>query len=1461
MAGRADGSILIDTKLDTSGIQQGFNQATKLAGTAGAAIAAALAAAGTAALKVGMDFSSGMSEVQAISGATGSDLAALTQKAKEMGATTKFSASQSAEAMKYMAMAGWNAEQMIDGLPGVMNLAAASGESLASVSDIVTDALTAMGLKAEDAGHFADVLATAASSSNTNVGMMGQTFKYAAPLAGALGFSIEDLSVAIGLMANSGIKGEQAGTALRSIFTRLSKPTQESADAMERLGLEITNADGSMRPLNDIIVDMRTGFANLTEAEQASTAAALGGQEAMSGLLAIVNASDEDFDALTLAISNADGAAESMAKTMNDNLKGDMVILGSALEGLGLQVFDHFETPLRQAAQAATDAVGQMSEAFETPEMQAAMDTVAQGIGSIVTAGAEFVTEAIPQVVGGIAWLVENLDKAATVAAGAGAAFAIFKTGMQLDGLIQSGQSLGLFQTAVGVLTGKVQLAALAQNGLNLAMAAAPWALAAAGVGLVVAGAISLYKAMRETTDETKALQEQTDALAQAAGKHAQETQTENDAFAQRKEALISNRDEMFTLIGAIDNLGTEAERSAAQEKALGEAMQRLNELVPELNAGLDAQTGLLRQTKEEMLALAVAEDARQRQALAEDARTKALENQKTALEELDKTSAHVANLQAQRAEYQRTLDEDLVRRNLGNATEWAALENSIKDIDVQLAGAHATMQYWNKAVDESGAAAAQAADGYAQATTDLGAAEAAYARIAEARAQAAKGVREEYAPLTEKTQEAIQKTQEMNAALAEGNEAYAESQQAIESEANLIRALATDTAELAAKTERTAEEEGRLVANVAALEGMLGGATEAIREQGGVASLTADEIMAYGDALAAAATVADADSRMLEIRRQEYEATAQLSFAEDQLATVQQQRADIAQRIADIEAGRIPTIGDGIGSIDALREAEASLLLQEYELTGGIEALVANMQQLAADSEQTAEARAAAQAIVNEAERNGLMVTEESVEEYKRLKEEQEKSAQQAADNIAKAEEQLYNMMLQSYERYAGMTQSMTDKIKDNQELTMQSSEALMKENTRTMNAWVADMDVLAEKVAQGKMSKALLDQLREMGPEASTLTRQLVTASDEALQGYDTTFQQAGASAGEAMRSELEGAADSVVAAITSGLKENEEFAAAAKSAIDKAVGGAQDGMTTNAETFKSTGSEGVTKMKDGAEGNDEYKGAMTTVVQNAGQAAQDDVPGAGYDTAGSAAVDKFAEGTTGNEAVATGAAADTVSNAGQAAQDEVPSAGYDTAGSAAVDMYADGMRGNTNAVNAAYEMVQGAYSAAMSATDSGGFRAAGMNAAQGYAGGIYAGTNAVVSAAQQMVAAAIAATQQAQASNSPAKKFMPLGHDAVDGYIEPFETDARKSASVVAGFVDAMLEAVKAQQAATLREIPAGGSAGEHPAIPAGDAIAIERIDIHVEKLDSPEDARAALQAVADEVAYRKRHKGVI
>ena len=382
-------------KIDEAGKKiESFGDSVTHAGQAIMPASMAVAGLGAAAVKTAADFDAGMSKVAAISGATGDDLDALRDKAREMGAKTKFSASEAASAMEYMAMAGWKTEDMLGGIEGIMNLAAASGEDLATTSDIVTDALTAFGLTAQDSAHFADILAAASSNANTNVAMMGETFKYCAPIAGALGFSAEDVAEAIGLMANAGIKSTQAGTALRTIMNNLSGEVKITGKALGEVTIATTNTDGSMRELSDILADCRGAFSQLSESEKAQAAEALVGKNAMSGFLALMNAGDADIEKLANSIDHCsdtfvktvdgaiipmsqaleegidwieeyNGVSEQMAAVMQDNLGGQLTILKSQLEELAISFGEMLMPAIRAIVskiQAFVDKLNGMSE-------------------------------------------------------------------------------------------------------------------------------------------------------------------------------------------------------------------------------------------------------------------------------------------------------------------------------------------------------------------------------------------------------------------------------------------------------------------------------------------------------------------------------------------------------------------------------------------------------------------------------------------------------------------------------------------------------------------------------------------------------------------------------------------------------------------------------------------------------------------------------------------------------------------------------------------------------------------------------------------------------------------------------------------------------------------------------------------------------------------------------------------
>ena len=418
-----DGTLNFDTKIITSGFKKGIEG---IGGITKAGIGlttkvlqgatAGVTALGVAAIKVGSDFEAGMSQVQAISGASGEDLEKLKNKAKEMGATTKFSATESAEALNYMAMAGWKTEDMLGGLEGVMNLAAASGEDLATASDIVTDAMTALGMKADEAGHFSDVLAAAASNANTSVGGMGETFKYAGAMAGTLGYSVEDVALATGLMANAGIKGTMAGTSLNSIMTRLSTNTNGARDAIEELGVAFFNEDGSARSLTDVMGELREATADMTTEQKANFANTVAGMEAQKGLSAILNATEDDYNKLSAAIQNADGCALEMAETMQDNLQGQLTILQSGLEGLGISLYETFQGTAKDVVKEAQGMVQQLQDAFNA----GGLDGLVSAVGNVLSQIIERLAGAAPELVNMAVSLVGSLCEGLKSAPGIG---------------------------------------------------------------------------------------------------------------------------------------------------------------------------------------------------------------------------------------------------------------------------------------------------------------------------------------------------------------------------------------------------------------------------------------------------------------------------------------------------------------------------------------------------------------------------------------------------------------------------------------------------------------------------------------------------------------------------------------------------------------------------------------------------------------------------------------------------------------------------------------------------------------------------------------------------------------------------------------------------------------------------------------------------------------------------------
>lgn len=495
-------------------------------------------------IETGTEFDAGISKVGAISGASAEDMEKLREKAKEMGASTKFTAAESAEALEYMAMAGWKTEDMLSGISGIMDLAAASGEDLGTTSDIVTDALTAFGLTAADSGHFADVLAAASSNANTNVSMMGETFKYVAPVAGTLNYSIEDMAEAIGLMANSGIKSSQAGTALRSIITRLSTDAGSSSKSLgalgtlvEKLGVEFYDTNGKARDFGDVIAETREAWQGLTDEEQTTYGKKIAGEEAIASWLSLMNAAPADVEKLSAAIKNCDGAASDMSSTMQDNLQGDFVLLDSAVDGMKISLADELEPEMRDIVQYITKK----------------MPDIEDGLSKVFKVGSKLVGGAVKT----LPVVVDTLEPIAPLI------------------------------TAVGVGIGTLKVAQTAEGwmkGLNAVMSANPAVAVATGVLGVSTALFELYKKYDSIPSYAEGISKMYEGAYENIDNLAKSMKDMKDGFNERAGDVLNETERTKDLWEELENLADSTGRVKDSDK------ERAEYILGELNDALGTE-------------------------------------------------------------------------------------------------------------------------------------------------------------------------------------------------------------------------------------------------------------------------------------------------------------------------------------------------------------------------------------------------------------------------------------------------------------------------------------------------------------------------------------------------------------------------------------------------------------------------------------------------------------------------------------------------------------------------------------------------------------------------------------------------------------------------------------------------------------------------------------------------------
>lgn len=619
-----------------------------------AGVTAPILALGTYAVKTAADFDASMSQVAAVSGATGAELDQLRAKAREMGEKTKFSAKEAADGMNYMAMAGWKTSDMLDGISGIMDLAAASGESLASTSDIVTDALTGFGKTAADSGHLADVMAAASSNANTNVALMGETFKYCTPIAGALGFSMEDTAEAIGLMANSGIKGTMAGTAMRGMMNNLAGEVKLTGKAFGEMEVRTQNQDGSMRSLNDILTDCRVAFDQMTDAEKVSNAQALVGKNAMSGFLAVMNAAPGDVDKLHSAISDSEGAAASMAKTMQDNLAGQLTALKSQSDELAISFGSILIPKIRSLVswvQGIVDKFNRMDDSTKemitkSALMAAAVGPVvlvigkltggigklASGIGKGLKKFAEYnaalkastgltVAQTAAAKAQGVAEGAKNLviaagngtlaEQAAVLNASlagkikntvATAAHTVAETARNL---VMGASTAGLTVQTVAtgaqtVATGALSVATgVLSAAIKLLMGPVGWIIA--GITALVGGVILAVKWFARESEASKVMKKETKELAEANDSLVDSLGTSRQGYEDNEKSIRENAGAAKKLADKVDQLSKVENKSAAQKKELQTYVKMLNDSTQGLNLQYDEQADKLSMTTDEI--------------------------------------------------------------------------------------------------------------------------------------------------------------------------------------------------------------------------------------------------------------------------------------------------------------------------------------------------------------------------------------------------------------------------------------------------------------------------------------------------------------------------------------------------------------------------------------------------------------------------------------------------------------------------------------------------------------------------------------------------------------------------------------------------------------------------------------------------------------------------------------------
>lgn len=681
-----------------------------------------LSGLGIAAIKVGGDFEESMSQVAATMGMSVAEIhngseayETLATAAKNAGATTKFTATQAAEALNYLALAGYDAGTSAEVLPSVLNLAAAGGLDLAYASDLATDAMAALGIEAnaDNLTQFGDQMAKASSKANYSVAQLGEAILTVGGTAKNLAGGTVELNTALGVLANRGIKGAEGGTALRNMIQSLSAPTDKAAATLKSLGVSAFDAEGNLNPLNETFKKLDAAMQNLSQEKKTNALNDIFNKVDLKSAEAMLAGCGTEFDNLSAAIANSNGAMQDMADVQIDNLKGKMTILGSGLEGVGVQVYEKFETPLKEAAETAIDSIEDVSRNLRSGKLSESVDNLAKSTGNFMEETTALAVKAMPKAINALATMLKHTKEIKNVTLTAAAAVGTFKAVQSLSTVVKSWQAaekavrvytatlavnrnaellltstLGAKELVVGVVTGKIALMTAAQTAYNAVVAACPLGLLITGAAALTIGLISLLSATEEESEGMrefrKRLEETTDSINQQAEARKSMKETAQESINQS----LSEMDYTDSLIRKLQELcdanGQVKDGYENRAKALAE---QINNVIPDAIQLTEKEGQAYVQTADNLELLMEKKRVNALMNAKEEAYTEAIRNQTEAMQNLMNLEDDIATKKQELIDKEKAYQDALMGGSTGEQTKAMAALQQVKDDLAEMEG------------------------------------------------------------------------------------------------------------------------------------------------------------------------------------------------------------------------------------------------------------------------------------------------------------------------------------------------------------------------------------------------------------------------------------------------------------------------------------------------------------------------------------------------------------------------------------------------------------------------------------------------------------------------------------------------------------------------------------------------------------------------------------------------------